>query len=286
MINSLTPMRKKNYLIMSSVGRSGSTALRKALGEHPDIYSNGRENNQIQDIVACGWKNKTMTSRQRSMVVSESVYDQQYAELIHRLTWPSQLKRLRSRTLMCAVNTEPEYSDYLFDLLPGGKMLYLIRDGIEVICSRQKFPGFQHYDFNAHCEVWMQSVDMVQWAEQRKQQVCLFRYEWMLKPDRLETELGKLFGFVGLRDRPEVLQHILSHRYHPTSGGPKGDDWANVSEQQRTAIAKKGTGGWQQWTEAQQRIFEDICGDGMKKLGYAIPWQAENSKTMVVAEQT
>lgn len=276
-------MQKKNYLILSSIGRSGSTALRKALGEHPNIYYNGRENNQIQDIVACAWKNKTMRSRQRSMVVAEAVYDRAYFDLIHKLTWPGRLERLRRNTFMCAVNTEPEYSDYLFELLPGGRMLYLIRDGIDVICSRQKFHGFQHYSFVEHCEVWMQAVSMVSWVESRKQQACVFRYEWMLDPTVLTTELSKVFEFMGLRDCPEVIKHILSHRYHPTSSGPKGDEWASASQQQRAAVAKKEK-GWQQWSKTQQATFEEICGEGMRQLGYAIPWQTDSAQHRAVSE--
>ena len=44
------PYESVPLIVISGVGRSGTTALRESLGLHPDVHSTGRENNIIYDV--------------------------------------------------------------------------------------------------------------------------------------------------------------------------------------------------------------------------------------------
>lgn len=265
-------MSHKKYLIMAAVGRSGTTALRKGLGEHREIYYNGRENNQVQDILACAYRNRTQPSRVNNLAVDLATYDQCFADLITKLMWPNQFKRLTRKALMIAINPQPEYVDFIFELFPGAKMLYLVRNGIDVVCSRQKFKAFSQDDFKTHCQVWLRSFEMFKWVQERPDTSFLFRYENLLDANALKAELGNFFEFFGIRNDPKVAEHILSHQYHPTSGGVKRDAAKSLSDEESQATNNRESPKWSVWSDEQRKLFKDLCGKAMKEMGYDIPW--------------
>lgn len=54
-------------LLISGVGRSGTSALRFSLGVHRDVQYTGTENNIIHDVMTVALRNCTMASRKTAM---------------------------------------------------------------------------------------------------------------------------------------------------------------------------------------------------------------------------
>lgn len=259
------------YCILGGVGRSGTTALRNSIGRHPQIYYNGMENNTVQDIVSCAYRNRHGGFRGPTLAVSQQRYERLFERLIVDLIWPARVKRLMKPFWLCAINPEPEYAHYIFDLLPDAKLLYLVRNGIDVVASRQQYESFKKGTFKSHCEVWNRSVRMAEWVHENPDRAMIFRYEWFMNPEQLSRELGNVFAFFGLREHPFVEQSILAKRYHPTSGGKSNTDWAKASPDERQALLQLCHDKWSSWTESERRIFEEECKDGMDALGYVMP---------------
>ncbi|MFN7137972.1 MAG: sulfotransferase [Limisphaerales bacterium] len=270
-------MSAPKYFLFCGVGRSGTTALRKALGLHPEIYYNGMENNIVQDVVACALRNCTMSSRKESMVVSQEQYDSHFRRLLTDILWPEEEKR-EGKTLLCSYNPGADIADYMVQLFGSCKILYIVRNGIEVVASRQRFSSFAHNAFPDQCDVWLRSKGMLDWGRQHPEVFKEFRYEWLNDETQIHARLSDVFQWFGLTQTDICANHVLSNRYHPTLDPNDtkvvNAEYAGQDSSVRQKMSAERQDRWKCWTPEERQIFEQKCGAFMQELGYPLPWQA------------
>jgi len=256
----ITPMESPHpyedlpMLVLTGVGRSGTTALRKALSTHPGIISTGHEHNVAFDVLECARRNRTEFSRRYAMQTSDARHDALFRGLLFDLVFPDPQPAAQGRCTMLFTNLFPETATYLTEAFPKAKIVCLVRDGVEVIASRKKHEHFGGDDFERHCRIWTNAADMLAWSQGRDD-AMLIRHEHL----RADPELlcARIASFVGLENDAGAAKHLCEHTYHPTNhDGP----------------------AWASWSSAERRTFEEICSQSMKKLGYTIPWQTEQSR--------
>ena len=265
-MNDTQPAR---YLMMAGTGRSGTTILRTSLGLHPQIYYNGKENNLVQDVLEVAIRNCTLPSRQFAMVVSQEHYDRAFRRLVIELLWPNSELRKR-RILMAAINPTGDLLDYTCQAFPRTRILGLVRNGIEVICSRQRYASFSDDDFEQHCATWLRTRSVLDWGRQNPNLFRLIRHEWMYQPAMLQAKLADLFAWLGLEDCPLVANQFEQSLSHPTGDNPSEFD--QLSPPDRAAYFQHKSDGWREWSPAQRQIFKQSCADFMAELGYEVPF--------------
>ncbi len=249
-----------HYCFLAGTGRSGTTALRKSLGQHPEIYYNGHENNIVQDIVDVARKNFEMPSRKFSLVVDHQEYCAAFRELIHRLVWndPSQYSR---PVWMAAINPNSETLGFLNQIFPGAKIICLVRNGIEVVLSRQRYPAFRDQSFARHCQTWTRSQWVFDWGREHPEEFRLFRHEWCRDAKQLGLQFQSLFQWLEIEPSDLPREHVLSEEYHPTPN--------EVGSDKRHR--------WNTWDADQRREFIATCGSLMEQLGYEIPFAIDGT---------
>ena len=258
------------YLFQAAVGRSGSTILRRSIGLHPDVYYNGAENNLIQDVAGVGHLNCNRKSRIDSMRVPPQTYDESFRRLICDLTWPDQ--ELQSRKIhFAAINPGANELDYLCQLFPNAKFVCLVRNGLEVVCSRMKHQSFAGNAFESQCRTWKRCAEMIDWGERNQDRFLLFRHEWTYDSELIETKLDGLFQWAGVPSSPAVVANICNVLdCMPTTQAPKELSEMDDLEKQ-TYFAQKAD-RCHDWSPAQRQQFNEICKPLMDRLGYAIPF--------------
>lgn len=270
---------KTKYFLFSGVGRSGTTALRKAFGCHPEIYYNGLENNIVQNVISCALRNCT-AGRKEWMAVPQERYDELFRNLLTDLLWPEPGGRV-DKTLMCAINPSMEIADYTRQVFGDCKFVYLVRNGIEVISSRQRFPPFSLRSFSEHCDVWLRARGMLQWGRNNPEHFREFRHEWLIDEKQAGRRFSDVFTWLGLSQCPACAEHILSNRYHPTSeaSGPIAAvvDAAHLVKSDREKLTDDRRGRWRSWQPEEISLFEEKCGAFMAELGYELPWKTERN---------
>lgn len=285
--DSLMNENHPTYLFLCGVGRSGTTALRKSIGAHPQIYYNGVENNVVQDVVSVALRNCTMPSRKKSMVINQSQYDSSFRELIEKLIWPEQKFRVLP-VRMAAINPGPVPLDYMRDVFPNSRYIGLIRNGIEVVSSRMEYRSFSRDEFVTHCEVWNRSAEMCDWGKKNADVFREVRHEWMYHPEKLRDWMNELFSWLSIDSSEVPASKVLETLQHPTSAAisiHRGEfESADVEQKQKYFQSKRQR--WRKWTPAQRELFEDLCGENMTAFGYDIPWQnyIENSRNQLKSE--
>ena len=257
------------HLFLAGVGRSGTTALRRGLGLHPQIYYEGKENNVVQDVLEAARENCRRPSRIAAMCIPQAEYDQAFHRLITDLVWPDSTQRA-APVWLAAINPPGPLLDYLVQVFPQARVLGLVRNGIEVVCSRMAYDSFAQFPFEAHCQTWLRTEGVVDWGERNPERFRLFRHEWMYQPERLRVELQQLFGWLGLADSDAVAKRFLERVDHPTGAPPESQgDWTS---DQRAAYFSRKSQGWRDWTSEQRASFRTMCQSLMDRFGYELPF--------------
>ncbi len=261
------------FLFLTGVGRSGTTVLRTGLGQHPDIYYNGKENNIVQDLLKVAYHNCTLTSRKFAMVVSQKEYDHIFRDALKALLWPDAVLKTRP-CKMAAINFEGNQLDYLGAVFPGCKVLCLVRNGIEVISSRMRHPSFASQSFETHCEVWNRSLGVIRWGASQPDRFRLVRHEWFYQTDLFQPELKALYQWAGISYSELPFNHIAGTLRHPTPSGQTiaSDAFIHSSDTEKTHYFLSKRQRWSDWNPQQRQQFETICGEQMQTLDYVIPW--------------
>jgi hypothetical protein len=256
------PYDDSPLLVLSGVGRSGTFAVRDALGLHPRMHSTGTENNIIFDLLDAARRNRTIEARRVAMKVDDATYHRRFRELILNLLWPDPRPEPPLR-LLAFTNLLPDRADELGRIFPGVRVVYLVRNGIEVVSSRLRFDSFAALPYAQHCRVWARSVEMGEWGRDRDD-FLLVRHEHLLDADRLARVFAALWSFAGLPPEPRCADRLLSRCYHPTSDNGGGRPPGEVLHQRAHR--------WRDWTDEQRATFTEIAGDAMRSWGYAMPW--------------
>jgi hypothetical protein len=276
--------------ILSGVGRSGTTIVRQALSRHPDLDSTNLENNILNELMNVAWRNCNEPDRVHAMRVDAKVYDAHFRALILRLLWPRpRLDSTRPDRLLAFTNLTPTSADYLVRLFPRVRVVYIVRNGIEVVSSRMRFEPFRHRDVASHSDTWALAYEMAKWGA-GKREFQIVRHEWLKNTDGPERMMGTILSFLGLRAHAPCVEAFREELVHPTGDerALRGEDPASMIESKSAIGPETVAAGlrlpaerlrgrserWRDWTDAERLAFESRCGEAMRSLGYDIPWTA------------
>ncbi|MBX3360240.1 MAG: sulfotransferase [Phycisphaeraceae bacterium] len=269
------PYDRVPLTILSGIGRSGTTILRQALSKHPDLDSTNLENNIILDLLEAASRNRTIPSRFHALRVPEAIYEAHFAALLLRLLWPCPRARTPER-LFAYTNLTPQGADQLLRLFPHARIIYIVRNGIEVVGSRLRFAPFSSRDVGSHAQTWRTAHDMARWGEHRPE-FLLVRHEWLLAPDGPERMMRAILPFLGLPHHTPCTDHFRSELVHPTSDRPDSilEAKARTPASQNTPInlsLSDRAERWKDWNPDDRLAFDQTCAEAMAYFGYTVPW--------------
>ncbi len=267
----LDRMNDLPLILVSGQARSGTTILTRAIGAHPQVLSNNRENVWLRDLMAVVVKTLDDPSRVRQLSVDSEDFLQAFRETAFRMLFPEDL--FRGASDVRALSTFTSLRDDMFEslprFLPNFQLLNIVRNGVEVVASRLKHTHISNAgDFRTHCIAWAHSIDIVRWFEQRpesREKFFLVRHEQLLDPDSCRDVFGRVQHRYGL-DRSDACESFVRENFvsRNASDGDQSPQTIEGAESRKQA--------WQSWTVKQRSEFEEVCGLAMSELGYVIPW--------------
>lgn len=281
MIDTLGRLLTKNYIanpiLIAGAGRSGTSILLQALGEHSQILSADRESpflpylgflphpfefreNKEYHLDSLNLPLPYLYNRIRQLGL-ECVMGKHYGI--------SQLRRIPKKSInkvrhWCA-KTYPNYQETqgLIKLFPNVKFIYIFRNGINVVNSRSRFPTMRQSDFSEHCEVWARHVEKYNHFFDLPEAFPLRQEDVVNNPDDV---FRNVLTFIGLPYEEGPANFAKTTLIHSLDNKEAKTD---VDVQK---IFKERMEIHQNWTDEQKTVFKKICGVGMKKLGYEIPF--------------
>ena len=258
-------------ILVSGQARSGTTILTRAIGAHPQVLSNNRENVWLRDLMAVIVQTLDDPSRVRQMSVDSEEFLRGFRETAYRMLFPQKL--VEAENDIRALSTFSSLRDDMFEslprFLPNFRLLNIVRNGVEVVASRLKHQHIsQAGDFRTHCVAWSHSVFIVRWFGQRpelKEKFFLVRHEQLLDSESCRDVFGRIQHRFEL-ERSEACANFVQENFvsRNASDGDQSPQTKEGAESRKQA--------WQSWTADQRKVFAEVCGEAMVELGYEIPW--------------
>lgn len=259
-------------------GRSGTSVLQRALGQHSTILSldespfipyvgyllhpfEFRDNNDYHR----GYLRTSidyMYARFRTLCF-ESAIGEHYGlrELVKN---PADFVSLVVRTRFWCAKTFPNKVEGagLVKLYPNAKFLYIYRNGCAVVNSRSHFGQMKQQSFRAHCETWAKHVEKYNYLFDMPEALAVRQEDLLNQPVDV---FRRIQSFVGVPYEDALANYTQTTLVHPLDKSTQQE--VNAVDTLKARAAPHTT-----WSREQKEIFKDICGDGMQKLGYEIPF--------------
>ena len=259
-------------ILVSGQARSGTTILSRAIGAHPQVLSNNRENVWLRDIIEVVGNTLNDPSRVRQMSVEPENFLRGFRETAYRMLFPETLSNDAAddtKALSTFTSLREEMFDALPVFLPSFRLVNIVRSGLEVVASRIKHTHISKAgDFRTHCVAWAHSVDIVRWFGKHpelKDKFFLVRHEQLLDEDSCSDLFGRIQHRFGL-DRSDDCARFVQENFVSQNV----DSGQSSPQTKQGAEARKDA--WQAWTDQQRAEFEEVCGGAMRELNYEIPW--------------
>jgi len=260
--------------------RSGTIVLLKAMGRHSQILSTPSEDPFITDIGGMVYSLEFCDDVEKKYYQDTLRISQQYIyERLRRLALESALGPnygSRMLTKLAVINTiNPFRKRYwctktfpgknvaqgLLKLYPDAKFIWILRNGVNVVYSRCRFPAFRDLSFEEHCRHWADTVGRFSYLLELPGAVVVHQEELVDDPDRV---FRRIFATFHIGYDPKPTRYALTHHVHPLAdeSTTKGADIKKILSERPPP--------YQEWTQEQRRMFKDICGETMRLAGYDV----------------
>lgn len=250
--------------------RSGTSALGKALGSHPDawasnetkflayLYGSGRPDqvHRIErDRPTVSWVRTNQVGADEFIAAVGAGFNALLTDRAGGRRW---------------VDHTPDYTAFAGDLarmFPGAQFVHIVRDGRAVVHSMMHFadmfegerrqqiePTLPEYfsDFQTACETWSARVDEgSRFAAAHPERCVTVTNESLVsKPD---TVMSRILDAVGLEQHPAPARFIEEKRINSSFGRSPGPRVARP---------------WESWPSMSKQTFVELCGARQVELGY------------------
>ena len=252
------PLIDSRFCVVSGIGRSGTTVLRKSLELHPLINSTKTENNLVYDLLSA--LDTSVTKRSNAIKVSNKEHFNLFKNLIIETSFPY-CRDLKKINALCCDLSEGALSQLMKLFNEQCKVLYIIRNGIEVVASRMLKPQFTHFSFEENCRIWARSMRVVDSAKGCSN-FLLLRHENMFREKNLYNMYQKICNHLDLELHESCIDFALNTYCHPTMLNDKDSNLSSI----KSRIKR-----WATFSDKQKNIFGEICGDTMDFFNYEFP---------------
>lgn len=271
-----------NPVFLVGGSRSGTIALLKAIGRHPRILASPSENPFVTDVGRLAHDLAFASDRDRHYYDrSVRLSHDQILDQLRRLVFESSfgphkgLKHLMTQFIKERVNVFGKHhwctktfpgeatAKGLGALYPNTHFVWIMRNGINVVHSRTKFPEFKELPFTEHCEHWNSSIQRFAYLANSPSATVVHQEDLTEDP---EAVFRRVFAGIGVPYHPASADFARHTHVHPLAdlGTASGVNVKEVlSQRQPPHVA---------WTDEQRATFKDMCGDSMRLAGYALPF--------------
>ena len=272
----------ENPIIIIGHGRSGTTALQKALMQHQQIVGTEFESPMIFRFAFLNslfhfQDNSKNEYYQVSTQIKEKYFNFYLKKLIFesvfgynfgfkRFRWLLRKKHIKFLNIKFWVaKSFPNMNEAksLQKIFPNIKYIYIYRNAIDVINSAQKTMWFKEKDFTELCKSWAHSVNKYEYLMNYPYSLCIKQDDLVSDPQKTLKDIQK---FLNLNYSEIPSDFIKNNIIHPL------DNLDTIKTKNTKYYFQKREPAFLNWSENQKNIFKKYCKESMLKLNYTVPF--------------
>jgi hypothetical protein len=263
-------------IFVVGTGRSGTSIMLQALGEHSRILSADRESPFLPYL---GYllnpfefrENRDYHRAELNMELEqayeqfrrlsfEAVFGPNYG--LQRRVKDVGFRAAAGKHAWCA-KTYPNRmeAEGLLRLFPNGKFVYMHRSGYDVVNSRSRFRGMSAGSFEENCRLWAEHAAKYHYLCELEQALPVRQEDVVRKPDDV---FRRVQDFIGVPYEEGPARFAKTTLIHPLDERTMTADVSDVFEKRLPV--------YEAWTEDERATFKAYCTEPMTKLGYEIPF--------------
>lgn len=253
-------MSGQSPILISGVGRSGTSILLLALIEHKSVSRPRRvtEAPFLREFIdfLCRLDRGDDYSEyvSKNYLCTDEERKSYFAKMINDVVFKSEQE---GNFFPCKTTMVTEKAwEKLLTIFPDARSLYIVRNGIEVVNSSLNFEPFSGAGFTALCQRWAEYSVAFSYLE--KSSGASLIYHDKMSSDPYATFRDALDG-IGL-ERDDAPARYVEENFLNSSFEKDG----KFSLQERRELA------WSSWTGEQRSIFNTICGPEMERHGFSL----------------
>jgi len=272
-------------IFVTGIGRSGTSALLKCLVYHknviePEVLGEAPFIGHFVNFIHTYENGPDREYRLKNYKLETEARADAFGEMLYKLHIKPKDKAA------AAANTAKYWPAKAFpnrknfkafqNIFPGMKMLYIMRNGIEVVNSTRNFHGFSNLSFEDCCRRWAGSIQANQFMENRADVAFIMHHHMVTDPVAV---LGDAFSKLGMAKDSKPGEYIKSNIFNSSFDSKESNIDAERHFQGRLQAA------WDAWTSEEQKLFIKLCDSYMQTYSFALPVGYKDRKTVKAAEK-
>ncbi|GAB4178084.1 MAG: hypothetical protein OHK0026_06510 [Rhodocyclaceae bacterium] len=272
----------ENPVFLVGGSRSGTVAMLKAIGMHPEILSSPGEDPFVTDVGGMMYdlEYASETEKQyylRSLRIPmdyihrhlkrlcfESAFGPHFGlksmvkSVLHREANPLAKRHWCTKTF-----PSEKVAKGLMRLYPRAKFIWILRNGVNVVHSRTKFPEFRDLDFSEHCRSWADLIVRFGYLLELREAVVVRQEDFADDPDGV---FRRIFDLIGVPYHEASTNFSRTTLVHPLAdeSTTRGVDVRKTLKERPPVHAE--------WSSEQRETFTRICAHAMQLAGYEMPF--------------
>lgn len=269
-------MKNITPIFVSGIGRSGTSALIAALSTHSEIVE--PENigeapfvhhfleflSQFED------RSNSKDYNLKNYKLNESDRYREFARLMALVQYGVDVYHAENEDRFWIAKlsldlTQKRKADQVFG---ESRIVYIVRNGIEVVNSAKSFSGFQHSTFKELCFRWVDNQKKCSYVEESQNCVLVKHHELVSNPDAVFDTVYKALN-IGSDSNPAnfIKTNLFNSSFDNTA---KNTDTTNAFSDRLRC--------WNDWSEEEKCTFIDICDDAMVQYDFTRPYTLSDGK--------
>lgn len=257
-------------IFISGIGRSGTSALIKAVAEHCEVKKPKEigEAPFVREFLDFIHRFEYTSAAKDYNLKNYKIEDQGKREvfsnlMVSMLYGENPVKPAAGEKYWVAKTSLPKPLHHVAnDVFGEVRTIHIVRNGIEVVNSARKFAGFSSLDFTALCKRWSDNLKACQYFHADPLSVVIRHQDMVGNGQALFDEV---FNLLGMKSDDSAAKFIDSTLFNSSF-----DESAQIKS--AAEVFKGRLECWHTWTEEEQQTFIEMCDPFMVEYGFARPY--------------
>lgn len=257
-------------IFISGIGRSGTSAVISSMSEHREIVKPDRVGEapfinhfirflkEFEDLSPhrdYHFKNYQLSSDRRAEVFSNLMAMLQYGFDVDK-NGPDK------RFWIAKVSLDHESYEKAKEILGELRILYVVRNGVEVVNSARNFKGFSDLSFEQLCRRWVNNISQCSYVHNTENCAVIKHHEMVINPSRVFERVYKEIS-IGYDDTPAdfIAKTLFNSSF----------DKSEKLESTATVFSNR-LQCWNDWSSEEKSTFISICDETMEIHSFTKPY--------------